>query len=148
MRLDIMKVINTFETSEINWFAAIGIDLTKTITWTFDDDVPPLTFDATKAHLNIQRYAMMDRFVNRIKDTAAIKRDKSNNLTITETMRRAKMVTVVDHYESGVDSWNLKASAAPIQHPVFLALAEQEGIPYEEAVTMAANEMLNKIAAS
>lgn len=115
---------------------------TGVITFTFDDDTPDASFDANDVHFDLCIHAMMFGFTNKIKDTAAIARKQSDGSTIdvTEPMRRAKVMEMIDHLESGGTEWNLKGTArAPAQNKSILALATAKGITYEDAEAYIAN---------
>ena len=140
-----MKINDKYTDQELSWFAAIGIDLCNMIHFGFDG-LHSVTFDATRVSVELRQRALMFGLTNKIKDTAAIKKDASNQYTITESMRRVKVVEMIDHLESGTDQWNLKSSgrAAP-QNPVFLAIATKFGITYDEAMAKVQDEMLGEI---
>ena len=113
-----------------------------TITFTFDDDTPDATFNANDVHFDLCVQAMMFGFTNKIKDTAAIARKQSDNsvIEVTESMRRAKVVEMIDHLTSGGTEWNLKGTArAPKQNAAILALATRLDKTYEEAEAYIAN---------
>ena len=99
------------------------------------DGCDAITFDATKAHPNMAQHAQMHGWEARIRDNAAISRKQKDGtvITVTEAMRRAAVEEMVNHYESGADQWNLRASRAPVQNPVFLDIAARRGCTYAEA---------------
>ena len=104
------------------------------VKFTFEEDVPPLTFDCTKMSGANRAYAIPFAMCHRLGDMAAIpKSDKDGNVrVVTEAMRRAEIAAGIAHYESATDEWNLKASSRPIaQNPVWLKLAEKRGVSYE-----------------
>ena len=125
-------------------------DTTGKITFTFDDGLPDAMFDVNKTHFDLCIHAMMKQFENRIKDTAAIPRKQpdGSTLNVTEAMRRAKVVEMIDHLESGTDEWNLKSSGtrAPKQDPSILALAAALGISYEDTMKKMQQIALDEIA--
>lgn len=110
-------------------------DATGRMTFVFEDDVAPVTFDCNQAHFDLCIHAMMKGFESRIKDTAAIPRKQGDSIiTVTEAMRREKVAEMVQHLEAGGTEWNLKASARrPVQNTAILALAASLGKSYEEA---------------
>lgn len=121
---------------------------TGIIEFTFEGDTPDASFDVHKVHFNLCINAMMFGFTNKVKDTAAIARKQSDGSTInvTEDMRRAKVVEMIDHLESGGTEWNLKASArAPKQNTAILALATKLGKTYEEAEAYIANLAIEEL---
>ena len=104
------------------------------VKFTFDDNVPPLTFDCTKMSGANRAYAIPFAMCHRLGDAAAIpKSDKDGNVrVVTEAMRRAEVAALAEHYESGSLEWNLKASARPAaQNPTWLLLAEKRGVTYD-----------------
>ena len=109
---------------------------TDTITFTFEEGVASVEFNATKAHFDLRRHAMMFGFENRIKDCAAIPRKGKDGsvINVTEAMRREAVIGMVAHLESGTDQWNVKSGPrkAP-QNTAILALAKALGKTYEEA---------------
>ena len=79
-------------------------------------------------------YAMLHGFAARIGDKAAIQKSDENGFKVTEAMRHAAVLEMVEHYTSGSEQWELKTSArvAPL-NPAILKLAEKMGKTYEEA---------------
>ena len=119
------------------------------ITYTFEG-LDPLVFDTDKVSAAVAHTAKVDRLHNRVKDMAAIERQQRDGsvITVTEAMRREAVKTGIDHYESGTDQWNLKASARPApQNAVILAIAAKMGVTYEEAQAEVARRMLADIGA-
>lgn len=119
----------------------------RTVTFTFDGDVAPVTCDASKLSKSNADYAILFGLGHRIGDNAAIPKSKENNFTVTEAMRREAVVEMCEHLESGSEDWNLKASArkAPLD-PTILAIAAKHNISYEEAQLKIANAFLNDMA--
>lgn len=105
--------------------------VTQTVTFTFDgcEAVTLKMADVTPENAT---YAMLHGFAARIGDNAAIQKSAENNFTVTEAMRRAAVVELVNHYTSGSVEWNLKAAErkAP-QNPLWLRLAQARGVAYE-----------------
>jgi hypothetical protein len=115
----------------------------QSVTFTFDGELAPVTLamsDVTPANAT---YAMLHGFAARIGDNAAISKSADNGYVVTEAMRREAVLELVDHYKSGSEDWNLKASArkAPL-NPVFLAMAEKFNITYEEAMAKVSAQFL------
>lgn len=119
----------------------------RTVTFTFDGDVAPVTCDASKLSKSNADYAILFGLGHRIGDNAAIPKSKENNFTVTEAMRREAVVEMCEHLESGTDEWNLKASArkAPLDATI-LKIAEKQGITYEQAQLMIAERFLSDMA--
>ena len=119
----------------------------RTVTFTFDGDVAPVTCSASKLSAVNTEYAVLFGLGHRIGDNAAIPKSKDNNFTVTEAMRREAVVEMVDHLESGTDDWNLKVSArrAPLD-PTVAAIAQKQGITYEQAQLMIAERFLGDLA--
>jgi hypothetical protein len=132
MRLTMKKIINTEA---------------RTVTFTFDNDLPSVTCNADKLSRVNRDYAVLFGLGHRIGDNAAIPKSKENNFTVTEAMRRDAVVEMCEHLESGSEEWNLKASTrkAPLD-PTILKIAERQGITYEQAQLMIAERFLNDMA--
>lgn len=125
-----------------------AIDATaRTVTFTFDNDLPPVTCSAAKISSANLEFAALFGLGHRIGDNAAIAKSKDNNYTVTEAMRREAVIEMVEHLESGTSDWNMKASArkAP-QDATILAIAAKQGISYEEAQAKIAAQFLNDLA--
>lgn len=121
---------------------------TGVITFTFDDDTPDTTFNVDDVHFDLCIHAMMFGFTNRIKDTAAISRKQSDGtiINVTEDMRRAKIVEMIDHLESGGTDWNIKGTGRkPAQNTAILALATKLDKTYEEAEAYIANLAIEEL---
>ena len=121
---------------------------TGKIVFTFDGETADATFDVHQASFDLCIHAMMFGFTNRLKDTAAIARKQSDGsiIDVTEDMRRAKVVEMIDHITSGTDQWNMKATArAPKQNAAIMALATALGKTYEEAEAHIANMALEEL---
>lgn len=103
-----------------------------TIQFTFDG-LDAVTFDATKATPEMRLHAEMDRWVNRLRDNAAIPRKGENDtvVTITEEMRREAVLEMVTYYEGGATMWNRKAGAVKSLNPTWFAIAQKRGVAYE-----------------
>ena len=117
------------------------------VKFTFEDDVPPLTFDCTKMSGANRAYAIPFGMCHRLGDMAALSRaDKDGNVrTITEAMRREAIAEGVAHYESGAEAWELRTARAPAQSPTIAKIAEKLGITYAEAEAKVAEQMLNEM---
>lgn len=110
-------------------------DVARTITFAFDG-LEAVTFDATKAAANMQSYAEMHGWEQRLRDNAAINRKQKDGsvITVTEAMRRDAVLELVTHYESGATEWNVKGGTrASVQNAAILALANALQITYTEA---------------
>jgi hypothetical protein len=107
---------------------------TNTVHFTFDEGVPELVFDINKCSATVKAEMIGHGAIARIGDKAAIAKSAENSYTVTEAMRRANMVPLVEHYESGTGDWDMRAGprAAPL-NPAILKLAERLGKTYEEA---------------
>ena len=119
----------------------------RTVTFSFDGDLPAVTCNASKLSTVNQDYAILFGLGHRIGDNAAIPKSKDNNFTVTEAMRRDAVIEMCEHLESGTDDWNLKVSArrAPLD-PTILAIANKQGITYEQAQLMIAQRFLTDLA--
>lgn len=94
------------------------------ITFTFDGDLPPLTFDATVASPEMRAYAEMHGWEQRLRDNAAIQRKQKDGsvITVTEQMRRDAVAELVDHYAGGATVWTVKAKVA--ENPAMRKIAD------------------------
>ena len=120
----------------------------RTITWTFENGLPDVTFTAAKASTENQDYAILHGFAARIGDNAAISKSKENGFVVTEAMRRDAIIEMASHYESGSVDWNLKATGtrAVKQDATILAIAAKLGITYEAAQAKIAERFLSELA--
>jgi len=118
------------------------------ITFTFEGDLTPIVFDASNVNTSIREHAIMHGFMARLGDAAAIPKSETNGFTVTEAMRREAVLELAEHYQSGTDAWNLRASTtkAPKQNPAILALATALGKTYAEAEAHIANLTCEAIA--
>lgn len=106
----------------------------QSVTFTFEGTLEPVTLAMSQVSPANATYAMLHGFAARIGDNAAITKSADNAFTVTEAMRRAAVVEMVEHYTSGSTEWNLKQSA---RKPTFNAsiqrIAEKRSCTYEEA---------------
>lgn len=119
----------------------------RSVTFTFDEGLPPVTCLASKVSSVNLDYAALFGLGHRIGDNAAIAKSKENNYTVTEAMRREAVIEMIEHLESGTSDWNLKASArrAP-QDATILAIAAKMDVSYEEAQAKIAAQFLSDLA--
>ena len=121
----------------------------RTITFTFDEasGLAPVVFDPAKASAANREYAVLHGFAARLGDNAAIPKSKDNGFTVTEAMRRAAVVELAEHYESGAEAWNVRASGtrAAAQNPTILAIAAKLGVTYEAAQAKVAEAFLAEL---
>lgn len=116
---------------------------TKVATFTFEGDVPALQFDVTKCSVTIQAEMLGHGALARIGDKAAIQKAPENSYKVTDAMRRAAMVPIVEHYESGTDDWDMRTGPrAAVLNPAILKLAEKLGKSYTEAQAWFAEKLL------
>lgn len=122
---------------------------TQTITFTFDQTsapgTAPIVFHASAVHDNMSEYAMLHGFAARIGDNAALSRDTKTGKAPSEAERFAAVKELVDHYESGIDQWSIRAPGqAKVKslNPTILAIATKRGITYEEAEAYIAEKFL------
>lgn len=118
------------------------------VQFTFEDGLEPVTLrldDVTEANKD---YAMLHGMAARIGDNAAIAKSKENNFIVTEAMRKAAVVELVEHYTSGSADWSPKARAktAP-QNATIAAIAAKRGCTYAEAEAWIAEKMLEELGA-
>ena len=102
------------------------------VQFTFDG-LPGITFDITKVSSENRAYAALFGFQSRIGDAAALSREKAAGNTITETMRRAEVESLVNFYHDAANKdWTLRSTGkTPAINPVWLAIATKRGITYE-----------------
>jgi hypothetical protein len=115
----------------------------QSVAFTFEGGLAPVLLSLHEVTEANRVYATLHGFAARIGDNAAISKSADNGYVVTEAMRRDAVLELVDHYKSGSEEWNLKASArkAPL-NPVFLAMAEKFNITYEEAMAKVSAQFL------
>lgn len=101
-----------------------------TVTFTFDEGLDKVVFDATVLDDATKLHAMLAGCSHKIGDNAAISKSEANGFTVTEAMRRDAVVQMVEQLMRG--EWNAKVRA-PIRHPSIVKLAAKWGCTYEEA---------------
>lgn len=119
-----------------------------TVTFTFEGGLAPVILDTAQVSDANRDYAMMHGFAARIGDNAAIQKSAENNFTVTEGMRQAAVLELVNHYhDTNQTEWNIKAAArkAPV-NPVIAAIAAKLGVTYEEAQAKVAEQFLADLA--
>lgn len=126
-----------------------------TITWKFDEaekgkpeTAPaPVVFELAKVSQGNRAYAQLHGFAARIGDNAAISKSAENGYKVTEEMRREAILELVDHYHSGSEEWNVKASGAKreVLNPHIQALAEKLGKSYAEAQAWFAEKLAKEL---
>ena len=105
-----------------------------TVTFTFDGEAS-VTLNIHDMTAENQSYAILHGMAARIGDNAAIQKSVENNFTVTEAMRRAAVIELVDHYKSGSSDWNMKQAARkPSFNPAIQAIADKLEKTYEEAM--------------
>ncbi len=119
-RLNMKKTINT---------------ATRSVTFTFDGH-EPVVMSAEKMSAANYDYAVLHGLAARIGDNAAIQKSAENNFTVTEAMRRAAVIELVEFYEDASNKdWNMKQAARkPSFNPAIQAIADKLGKTYEEAM--------------
>ena len=119
------------------------------VKFTFEDNVPPLTFDCTKMSGANRAYAIPFGMCHRLGDAAALSRtDKDGNVrTITEAMRRDAVAEVAAHYESGAEAWELKTVRAAARNAVWEQMAVKRGVEYDVIAAEHAQADLDALAA-
>jgi hypothetical protein len=118
----------------------------QVVTFTFEDGVAPVSFDCNLLSRENAEYAVPFAMGHRLGDNAAIQKSKENNFIVTEAMRRAAIVELIEHYQSGTADWSpkAKAKAAP-QNATILAIAAKRGCTYAEAEAYIAEKMLAEL---
>lgn len=106
----------------------------STITFSFEG-LESVIFDTEKVSAENRNYAALHGFAARIGDHAAITRSAENGFTVTEAMRRAAVLEMVEHFQSGTTDWNLRVAVRkPVFNPAIQAIADKLGKSYEEAL--------------
>lgn len=119
----------------------------KTLTFTFDEGVAAIVFDAAAMSDAINEQARMHGLEQKIRDNAALARKQKDGtvITITEAMRAAAVQEMVDRLGRGV--WNEKSARIAPQNPTILAIAAKRGCTYAEAEAHIAATMLAELEA-
>jgi len=121
----------------------------RTVTFTFDG-LDPVVFIADKVSAENMDYAIVHGFAARIGDNAAITKSAENNFTVTEAMRRAAVMELVEFYENTENKdWNMKVGrvAKIAFNPQIQVLAEKLGKTYDEAAAWYNEKLMADIAA-
>ena len=113
-------------------------ETTGLIEFTFEGKLAPVTLDPTRLSGTTKETAFRHGLLQKMGDAAAIMKSAENNYTVTEAMRRAKVVAMADQLiEHG---WDAPAqSRAPAQSPVIAALAATAGVDYDTMAAKLAN---------
>ena len=103
------------------------------VKFTFEGDVPPLTFDCTKMSGANRAYAIPFAMCHRLGDAAALSRTMPDGSVrvITEAMRREAVAEIAAHYEGGSEAWEMRTTRAPARNPVWEAIAAKRGVEYD-----------------
>jgi hypothetical protein len=120
----------------------------QVVTFTFDEGVAQVSFDCGLLSRENKEYAVPFAMGHRLGDNAAIAKSKENNFRVTEAMRRAAIVELIEHYQTGSVDWSPKAGTrkAP-QNATILAIAVKRGCSYEQAEAYIAEKMLAEMGA-
>ena len=119
------------------------------IVFTFDNDLPSITFRPDMASAENEEYAMLMGYQANIRDQAALSRKQKDKtiVTITEEMRHAEIQARVAYLESGAKEWSVRGPKAAPQNATILAIAAKLGITYGEAEAEVARRMLAEMVA-
>jgi hypothetical protein len=117
----------------------------NTVTFTFEG-LDSVTLKMADVNPSNQAYAALHGMAARIGDNAAIPKTEANGYIVTEAMRRAAVVEMVDHYTGGSAEWNLRVSErkAP-QNATIAAIAAKMGVTYTEAEVEVQRRMLAEL---
>lgn len=120
-----------------------------TVTFTFEG-LAPVVLDVEKMSDATRTYGLLHGMSARIGDNAARSRKQPDGsiVNVTEEMRRADVLELVAHYESGTEAWELRTSRAAPQNPVILGIAAKRGCTYAEAEAFLAEQFLSDVAAA
>ena len=120
MGLNMKKVLNVID---------------QTVTFAFGDDLAPVTLAMRDVSPANATYAMLHGFGARIGDNAAIAKSPENNFTVTEAMRRAEVVGLVEFYANADNlDWEQRKATGPRKpaiNPTWAKMAELSGRTYE-----------------
>ena len=119
------------------------------VKFTFDENVPSLTTDLTKWGGANQQNAKMYGAQVRLTRMAALARSGKDGavITITERMRHDEIAAGIAHYESATDHWELRQARAPVQNPVWVAMAVKRSVEYDVIAAEHAQADLDALAA-
>lgn len=126
---------------------AISGNLVK---FTFDDNVAPYTFDTTRCSGAVRAYAIPFAFMHRLGDAAALSRVNKDGTvrTITEAMRRDVVAELGDHYLTGTDAWEMRASGRIVRNAIWEQIAAKRGVDYDVIAAEMAQRDLDALAAA
>jgi hypothetical protein len=91
------------------------------------------TFDPDKASAANRSRAMKMGFKQRISNGAALSRDTETGESASSVDKRAAMLRLAEHLESGSDEWELRVAAPKKDDPGLLAAAMMRGLGKDEA---------------
>lgn len=122
--------------------------VSRTITFTFEG-LDPVVFSAEKVSAENMDYAILHGFGARIGDNAALNAKDAPGGKVTEAMRRAAVVEMVDFYHDAANKdWNMKPSARkPVFNPHIQAIADKLGKSYDEAAAWYNEKLMAELAA-
>lgn len=108
-----------------------------------------ILFDSAKVHASLHSVAEMHGWEQRLRDNAAIARKQKDGtiITVTEAMRRAAVLELVEHYESGSEKWAIRTAGFAAQNATWLAIAEKRGVDYATVAAEYAQKALDDLAA-
>ena len=120
----------------------------QSLTFTFDG-LDPITLAMAQVSSANATYAMLHGFAARIGDNAAIQKSADNGFVVTEAMRRAAVLELVNHYASGSADWSPIARKTPkvAYNPAIQAIADKLGKSYEEAMVWYNDKLMAELAA-
>ena len=99
--------------------------LTKSVIYTFDEGLDPVTQRLDAVTKPNQDYAALHGLAARTGDHAAISRSAENGFTVTERMRRAAIVEMVEHLSTS-DDWNMKPKGERVKTAEQIAALQAE----------------------
>lgn len=104
-----------------------------TVTFTATDG-EQLVFRAANAHPDMRRYAEFHGWKQRLSDTAALSRNGQTGKSATDSERMGEIRRLAAYYESGADSWSMRASGEPreVGGLVLRAVAAIQGVSVDE----------------
>lgn len=108
------------------------------------DGLEPVVCNPTLLSPEARNVAMLMGIQAKIRDAAALSRDKVPGGVVTEAMRRAEAIAMRNHLESG-GAWNVRVAAAPKQNAAILALATRLGKTYAETEAILAGDAIAEL---
>lgn len=119
------------------------------IIWSFDDNLPDITFVPATASAENEEYAMLMGFQASMRDKAAMERKSAPGGVVTEAMRHAAVLARATFLAAGGTEWEQRGGSRPApQNPVIAGIAAKRGCTYAEAEAFLAAQFLGDMTAA